>query len=177
MTAKAKATLTTDINTLLANNVAGDIEASELNQLMDDIVDSTLGGYGAISTVGASTAQGLTTSFAKLTGFTANGLGVNTTPDHANDQITVLVAGDYEVSFMLQGTGAAGTYTFAPSVGGTESTVYQTVHTPTGAETFSVSLVCPLTLAANDIITVEGKASSSINYTLRNAQLFVRRLA
>lgn len=162
------------LQTLLADNTSNAISPQDIR----DFLVSAMGGYGMISTTGASTAQGMTTSFAKLTTFTANGISNNTTPDHTNDQITVGVAGDYEVRFIIHATGAsATTFTFAPSVNGTESTVYQFPHTTTGTESFYVTGAAYLTLAASDVITVEGKAGGSINLTVKDSNLSVKRLS
>ena len=178
MTIKSKSALDTQLTTNLANNSTGSITPALLRQVVQDLQDTVLGVYGAISVAGGSAAQGLTTSYAKLTGFAANGLSSGMTPDHTNDQITVLTAGDVEVEINLQGSGSgAGTFTFAPGLNGTESSVYQGAHTCTGTETWSVKVLALITCAANDIITVRGKASASLNFTPANAQLVVRRVS
>lgn len=178
MTIKSKSALDTQLTTNLANNSTGAITPALLRQVIQDLQDTVLGVYGAIYLAGGSTAQGLTTSYAKLTGFAADGLASGTTPAHASDQITILTAGDVEVVINLQGAGSgAGTFTFAPALNGTASTTYQAAHTCTGTEPWNVQVFALITCAASDIITVMGKASSSLNYTPANAQLLVRRVS
>lgn len=43
MTVKALSALTSDITTLLADNTSGDVEASEVNTLLDNILESVYG--------------------------------------------------------------------------------------------------------------------------------------
>lgn len=176
MTSLSKTANQSAIDALFINNTTMDISASEVDTFLTNLLDSVLGGYGAISTVGASTLQELTTSFSKLTQFTANGVSANCTPDHTNDQITILVAGDYAFDIEITGFGeGAGTYTCAPSVGGTESTVYQDSHTTAGTEVFHLKRSGILTLAANDILTVEMKADATLDFTMTSGVFRVKR--
>jgi len=179
MTSKAKATLATDVSTNAADNTSGDISASDVRGLLNDLRDSTLGGYGSLLIYNASTAQSLTTTSAKLTGWAANGsVSDNTTPDHSNDQISVAIAGDYLISFMLCGTGTStDNYIFRPAVGGTPVSNVGVRFTNSGTGEFTVSGQCLVTLAASDLVSVYGESNQAggSNFTPKYGQLIVKR--
>lgn len=108
-------------------------------------------GSVAISTIG--------TTPKKLAAFTANGPYNGTTPDHTNDQITVLTAGDYYISFELTfataAAGDAGLYQYHLRVNGTENAALGLRKYQSGTtDTDSVGFHGVATLAANDVLTV-----------------------
>lgn len=56
-------------------------------------------GYGDISVIDNASGQVVAAGVAEIVDqFDTNGLSVNTTPDHANDKITLTLAGDYILS-------------------------------------------------------------------------------
>lgn len=64
--------------------------------------------WGQIGVDEGSTTQALTAAtFAKVSQFDENGQSKNTTPDHANDKITITNAGLYVVAFSLSATTGA----------------------------------------------------------------------
>ena len=82
--------------------------------------------YGEIAVDDAEDGQTLASSgvWYKLTQFDTNGVALQTTPDHVNDRITVLVPGVYSVTFALSFNGSANvTYHIAIYIGGAINTV------------------------------------------------------
>lgn len=65
-------------------------------------------GYAMLYVQDGATAQTIGTTPAKMTGFTAQGISAGLEPDAANDRITVLDAGLYEVSGAFSVLGTAG---------------------------------------------------------------------
>ena len=91
-TAKPFATLETE----LADNTAKDISPLRLRNFLE----SALGCYGAMHIDGGSTAEVLTASATKITGWLTAGLAKNTTPDPTtNDELTLSVDGIWLVCF------------------------------------------------------------------------------
>lgn len=166
----------TALQSLLANNTTGDISPQDLR----DFLVSAFGGYGSIYVTGGSTAQTVSGTPAKMTGFAANGPSSSSvTPDHTNDQITVTIAGDYAIDLSLGSfTGSNGsTITLDIYVNGSPSgipTISRTFGSPATAGSACTKGI--LTLAANDIITVY-VSSTSTSYTPQEASLSVNRLS
>lgn len=181
MTAKSKATLSSDNTTNLADNTSGDISAADVRTALTDLRDSTLGGYGSLLVYGGASAQSLTTTPAKLTAWAANGaVSDSTTPSNSSDQITVDVAGDYWIHFNLCGTGTSTDYyIFRPAVNGTAVSNVGVRFTNSGTGQFTVACDCIVTLAAADIVTVYGESNQAggSNYTAVYGQFIVRRVS
>lgn len=164
--------------TLLVDNVSGDISAQD----MRDVLVSVHGVYGQIYVTGGAAAQSLTTTPAKLSGFTANGLGVGATPDHTNDQITVGTDGVYLVMGQFSAISETGT-TYILKLRNNAVAVDQATAKFTGSMTvgdvISASFVGLANLSANDVLTVYGESDDAggANLTLVEAQLVAHRLA
>ncbi len=63
----------------------------------------------------------------KITQFDTNGQAARATPDHANDKITVLLAGTYAINFILSFNGSANvTYHIAIYINGVQDTTLKT---------------------------------------------------
>lgn len=172
-------TAASDITTLLADNTSGAISESDVRTVANDLLDlQTV--YGALYVSGGATAQSLSTSPAKLTGWAGNGASNGTTPDHTSDNITISSASDgvYLVEFTIAATGNAGTtYVFQLYKNAAAVTGYQT--RLTGATTpTTASLVAIVTgVVATDTFSIYGSTTSGTqNLTPVDAQLVVRRI-
>jgi hypothetical protein len=161
---------------LLSDNVTGDISANDAR----DVLVSVHGVYGMIYVAGGSAGQtGVGGTPTPLTGFTNNGLGAGTTPDHTTDKITVGTAGVYLLVLQTSFGGSVGVEF--------ECHIYRNVadtgfgfHRKLGAtgDVGSASVVGLATLAANDTVSVY-VASDGVNKTLTlvDGQLIVYRIA
>lgn len=161
---------------LLPDNTAGDISPQDLR----DAIVTVHGVYGQVYVHDGASAQSLTTTAAKLTGFAANGVGsAGTTPDHTNDQITVGTDGVYLVwwtaSFTAQNTHV---YQFHIRVDGTEQVASGGQITGTGGSQ-TTSTVTLLSLTASQVLTVYGESDQGggSNWTPVHMQLMTYRVA
>ncbi len=171
MTAYSKSALTT----LLADNTSGDISASDVR----GIVDSTLGCYGALYVANSVATQSLTTTPAKITMWATDGLSDNTTVANANDSITVLITGVYQIHASITGHGSnTDVYTFTPNINGTAVTGVQARVTNSGSNIATASFCCLVSLTANDVITVYGSSDQlgGSTYNYKDGQLCVVRV-
>ena len=146
--AKAVATLLSNF----ADNSTGNISAEELR----DFVVTALGVYGSITVNDASAEQvDIGTTDVKLTCFTADGNSNAMTPSHTNDQITILVAGDYDVTFTCSFLASAGVWQMHLAI----DDVLQPYgfHRKIGipGDVGSASFIAPgITLAVNEVLSV-----------------------
>lgn len=125
-----------------------------------DFIVSAFGGYGSIREDNGSTSQGADIAEAKLDGWTTNGpSSTSVTPDQANNEIVVAVPGDYEVTFSMDYTAAAGTFRFAAAVNGVSTLVESRPGSGTGVLRAGFSDI--LTLALNDAVSVNKSADSN----------------
>jgi hypothetical protein len=137
--------------------------------------------YGAIYrdvTTGPSS-NTITTSYAKIVDFDTDGLSLNTTPSHANDQITVNVTGVYEVSFGISHSGSNGAiYTVAVHVNSAEQVGIVTKRTiGTGTDIGSSARTGILSLTAGDVVDLRVKAASGTpDFDVESMGLFVHRI-
>jgi hypothetical protein len=160
---------------LLADNTAGDISPQDLR----DFVISAMGEYASIYVSGGVTAQTVSGTPAKMTGFAANGISAGATPDHTNDQITIGTAGDYQIDFQLGSfTGTNGsTVTLNIYVNGATSSIPPIVRALSNPAAAGSGVTGgQLTLAASDVVTVY-VSSTSTSYTPASAVLKVARLS
>lgn len=117
------------------------------------------GVYGGISSHDSSIAVAtIGTTQKKLAAFDTNDVNDGATPDHTADQITVLTAGDYEVTFTISfSTTAApdaGLYEFHLRLDAVEQP-YGCYRQMSGtADTGSASFTGMLNIAANEVVTV-----------------------
>ena len=173
-TSRTKAALLT----LLADNTTGDISEQDVR----DVLVSIMGGYGDIYLTGGSTAQtSIGTSYVKISGFAANGLSDETTPDHTNDRVTVTGAGVYLVntSISFSGTGNA-VITFSVHVGQAEPTQKISIVRKIGAggDVGNANAVGILSLSASDQVELFVKSDgASDSITPAEAHLTVTRIA
>ena len=161
------------LQTLLADNSSGAISAQDVR----DFLVSALGVYGSISCFEESTEQVDPSTGAKLTCFTANGNANGTTPDHTNDQITVNVAGNYDIAFQCSFSGTSSSEVrFRLRVGGVEQNYGCTRKLGTAGDVGSASFFAPgITLAASDILTIYVEMDTATDdLTVVDAQFSVR---
>jgi len=165
-----------DLITLLTSATPGDISAQDLR----DFLVSAFSGYGFISVLAGSTAQGsLSGTPAKLTCFAANGVASSdVTPDHTNDQITVGVAGDYAVSFNASVVGTASkAFQFRIYVNGVITTIGCEQEYAATEKYQNIGCRGILTLAATDIVTVMVSSDDGgTSITVSDAQLVLKRV-
>ena len=166
------------LQSLLADNTVGDISAQDVR----DFLVSSLGVYGSITVVDANAPQGtLGTTPAKLTAFVADGNSNGTTPAHASDQITIGVAGNYDVFFQcaFSGTGSA-IFQFRLRVDGVETSpvVGCTRKMGSAGDVGSASFLAPaITLAVNEVLTIyveTDDVGDADTMTVVDAQLSVK---
>ena len=107
-----------ELSEMLGYNTTGNIAPQHLKYLLH----SALGVYGSLSCFEASTQQNEPDTGAKLTCFTAAGAAKGCTPDYTNDQITVDVAGVYDIAFQVAFSGTnSSTVKFRLRVNGVEN--------------------------------------------------------
>lgn len=131
---------------------------------------------GELSVAGASTAQALTTSLAKLTAWTAAVSGVNVTADAANDLITLDNAGVYYADVVVAFTAVSAiTYTFQAFWNGAAVGVPVAVKAnDTAGQIVSFTVRINASSAAADL-DLRAKVSSANNITVTDATMTVRR--
>lgn len=171
--------LGTQISTNLADNTGGDISASDVRGVVNDLLDyQTV--YGGIYVVGGSTAQGLTTTPAKLTCWAGDGAANGTVPDHTSDLITISTNADgvYEVHFNISATGNAGTiFIFKLYKNAAAVTGYQCRLTGAATPTATGLSALVTGVVATDTFSVFGETNTgSVNLTPIDAQLNVKRI-
>lgn len=136
-------------------------------------------GYGSVYVTGGAAAQALASGVQSLlTAYNANGISLNTTPDHVNDRITVTNAGDYRVtgSFTFQSSATNTNLTFAAAVGGVAGSIKCAARATTANQPFNCGFSGLVTLGAGAIVTVLVTASGNTNLTITESQLTVERL-
>lgn len=162
------------LQALFADNTTGDVSP----QYLRDFLVSALGGYGFISVLDGSTADaGISATPKLVTGFTTNGVAKDTTPDFANNQITVGVAGDYVIKFQMSFSGTASrTFLFRARVNGAVSVLGCSRKLGTGGDVGSCSFEGSLILAADDVVTVYVESTDGgSSITSVDAQLQLNR--
>ena len=137
---------------------------------------------GVIYATGASTAQaGVTTSPEKLEAFAANGIANNTTPDHTDDSVTVLYAGDYDVDWYADFiSDASVAWRFHVRVNAVEQSYSaQKTSNATPDEMSAVIMNTLEDLDANDVVTiyVESDQGGGASLTISDTALRLRRTA
>lgn len=160
------------LQALLADNEAGDISPQDVR----DFLVSALGVYGSISCFEAVTQQVNPDTGAKLTCFTANGNSNGTTPDHTNDQITIGIAGNYDIAFQASFSGTISSeMRFRLRIDDVEQSYGCTRKLGTGGDIGSASFFAPgVTLALNEVVTVYVEADGATDdLTVADAQFTV----
>jgi len=116
--------------------------------------------YGGIFTSGsdAVTVGTIGTTVKKFAGFAQNNPATNVTPDNANDNLTALLAGDYQIIFNCSistvASGDSGIYQFHVRINDVEQTIG--VHRFMSGTNDVGSIACQgiKTLAVNDVVTI-----------------------
>jgi hypothetical protein len=165
-----------ELQSLLADNELGNISAQDLR----DMLVSVLGCYGSISVTGGTTAQGsLGTTPVKLTPFDTDGDADNMTPDSANDQIQVALAGKYLVNLELSYSGTASTtFVTGISINGAPTAFKAERAVDSGGNIGHVSVAAILDLAAGDVVAanVALLAPGAETITVKHGALVLSRL-
>lgn len=166
---------TAALQALLADNVTGAITPQQLR----DMLVSCFGGYGWMYVENGAVAQTVNIAPSQLTAFAANGISNGPTPDQANDQIAIAVAGDYWASGEFALSGAAGrTIQFqlrknGIAVAGSRSRA----KFDSAGDLFEVSFSGLVTCASGDLLSVWVAADvDGTSITVVDATLSVRRL-
>jgi hypothetical protein len=134
--------------------------------------------YGSIYVTGNGVGQAMVAATpAKITQYNANGPSLNTTPDNANDQITVTNAGDYRItgSFSFRCSSPNQDVRFFAAVGGAATNIGTQARTGT-TNVFSASFNGIIALGAGAVITVLATVGSSLTLTVQESHLVVERL-
>lgn len=159
-----------DLQTLLADNAAGDISAND----MRDVLVSCLGINGGIGipTVSATSQAISGTTWTKVTMFVAEQSN-GATGDHANDKITVDVSGNYMVTanFSMKSSINNVTFTFAVYKNGAITGLLSQRKVGTGADVGSASFGGMVSCSATDDLELYVYADLGTNLTLTVGQL------
>lgn len=148
-----------------------------------------IGNGGIVLTAGV-TAQALTASPAKMTGFTANGLYTaedkSVTPDYANNKLTLKAGGRYLIAFYMTGSAASATKVTAAIykalVGASQTAVSglkAAVDFATGSACNDIGITGIVDAPAGETdteLTVYLTAGGSVNVTPENASLIAIRI-
>lgn len=134
--------------------------------------------YGSIYVTGNGVGQAMVAGVpSKIAQYNTNGVSLNTTPDHVNDQITVANAGNYRITgaFTFQCTRLNQNVRFFAAVGGVASAIgVQTI--TFGTFVFGASFNGIIALGAGAVITVLATTSSNLTLTVQESHLTVERL-
>jgi len=127
------------------------------------ILDGIAPSYAEIYVSTSTSQAGLSGTPTTLTTFDANGVSNDSTPDQANNRITVGSSGNYKVSFNIAYSGNNNaTYTFQVNVDGvpqTNGVVFRKMGT--GGDIGSCGLNCLLSLTAGEQVTIEVSTTGS----------------
>ncbi len=160
--------------TLFPDNTTGDISPQDLR----DFVVSIMGVYGSIVIENGSTSQAFASGVPEvMTEWTGNGLSAGTTPDEANNKITILHDGVYEVKFhcSFQGNNPI-VNEFELRVDGV-ATGLKCQRKTTSADIGSCSFVGHVSLTANEELSIWFEGDGASNFTAVEAGLVVHRIA
>jgi hypothetical protein len=134
--------------------------------------------HGSIYYSGAVSSSGQTvgTTATKMTLFNGNGISHQTTPDHTNDKITILIPGTYKVSYSFSFGGTANiTWTMTVYKNGVATSIKAYRKLGAGGDVGAGHVEDFLELAVNDYIELYLTASSaSSDYDLGSAFLSVQ---
>lgn len=166
-----------EIFALLADNTSRNISAQDIR----DAFFSVFGVYGTIYVQNGAVAQeNVTTMPVKMTGFAANGIAANATPDHATDSITINTDGDYIVLFHNGFSGAVNTkFQFRVRVNGVERPFGTRRKLEQTGDVGSCMIIAPLPLLATEVVTVyvESDNAGGASCTPIDAVLFLLKIS
>lgn len=121
--------------------------------------------YADIYTKDASTSQATSTTPAKVTGFTSNGISRGAVPDNTTDDITIAKAGVYAVDFDVSFEGTAGrAYQIHLRVNAVEQYPSCRQYTADANEE-TMSFAGLLSLSENDVVTVYVESDAATTWT------------
>jgi len=153
----------------LSENVGGNIQAH--------------GGIYGDSVEASSPAivqTGIGTTPVQVTQFTANMPGVNTTPDHTADAVTIDLAGNYLISAQISFAGSTNvTYAFDACIlsdSPITATGLRCTRKLSNADVGSASFSGVYTFAAGDVVALQCATESSGNLTVHDIQLSMVRV-
>ncbi len=161
---------------LLALYPVGNANAISAQDLRDAVV-SILGCYGAIRFQGNAATQTIAAATPEvLTEWTHDGLSNGTTPAFASDQITILTAGVYEVTFTCSFQGVATKiHEFELRIDGAV-TNFKTRRYTSSNDVGSCSFCSIVTLAANEVLTVWVEGTGNGNIVVEEGSLCAKRI-
>lgn len=175
-----KVDLLANIAADIADNTTRDITAADVRDNLTDLVDSLHGVYGLLTVVANATPQSVTTTPARITAWSANGLSNGTTPDHAtNNGITVGTDGIYLVHFSADVLLAAALWTLNLAENTTLQSTLQWVYDASGATETTAVIIGLISSAANDLISVYATSDEGggADIVVKQAQLVLHRIA
>lgn len=136
--------------------------------------------HGELYVAGGATAQGLTTSLAKLTLFAVNGISTaDMTPDHTDDSIAITNAGNYLAEFTAVITSDTSNWvvTLEFHLDGVTTNRRTSRKIATGSDVGNISFFAGLAVSAGDLLTVHVKADAGTpTLTISDGTLFAERL-
>lgn len=168
-----------DLTTILtdwADNTTGDITP----QRGRDMIVSLHGVFGDMRVETGVTAQGsLTSTPAKMTGWTTDGVAVGTTPDSTtNKRIVVGTAGTYWVEFHISFTGTASeTFTFEIYKDGVATGIAGIIDANATPDAMHVTAGGHVVMAATNYFEVFVNVATAGSITPTEAQLCCHRRA
>jgi hypothetical protein len=167
-----------DRTTLLANMPVGTARGISAQDIRDMLV-SVHGVYGCLYTQDGAAPQSLTPTPAKLTGWASVGNEAGVTGSHGDDELVVGTAGIYLVSFYASVTVAADVkFQLRLRIDGVEA-AGAGCSIEAAAGTYGVSFALPVSLAANQVLTIYGESDEAggANLTLVDGQFLAHRIA
>jgi len=157
------------LQVLLADNTSQNISPQDVRDMLVSCL-GTDGGIG-IPTISAAT-QALTADTPeKITLFTAeqsNGV----TASHANDQMTIVVSGRYEIvgNFSMKSSSGNTVFDFVVNIDGSPTGVATQRKVSTGGDVGAAGFSGFLDLVAGDVLTLSAEADGNTTLTFTRAQ-------
>jgi hypothetical protein len=165
-----------ELETLFADGVSKAITALRLR----DFLESALGCYGSMYVEGGSTAEGLTITPQKLTGWTSAGVQRNVLADVGNDRLIINATGIYMVSLGMsfETIAALDTYEVDARINEVKAPGLSSGFGPIPPGTIvPASFGRPLELVQNDYLEIWGWSTGGVgDIKIQHAQLSVDRV-
>jgi len=173
-----------EIGHVLSNSASEGVLFIDLTYPIDttDVVNN----YGEIYTSGNSTVTVATdqNTWYQFLHFDVDGISQGMTPDHTNDHITVLEAGDYKIEATVSFSSDTGNTTYEIQVAKNNgATGFSNIHLErklgSGGDIGAAQCGGMVTLAANDTIElwIQCTSAAATNPTIRDANLNITRLS
>jgi hypothetical protein len=164
-----------DLLTTYADNILGLIKALTHRNM----IESVLGCYGGLELVEGVTAQTVTATPTKMTGWGANALSVGVTPGFATNDITIDVDGVYDVEWFVCFSGSASdVFYVAPYVDGvTQNSPRVDRKLGTGGDVGSSSMKTRLSLSAAEVVSLfVWSDTGGTSFLPHNASFMIKRV-